>query len=219
MTAISPPERQEAGALSAPRAITLAAGGGLAAGALAQLLSQAGGAVRALGAGTAIWVTIGLALAMLIARGWRGRDRTAWACAAAGVYLLAWLLAYHALYALLDQPPLVGVWREAQHFVATVAPACLVLGFIATRALREGRLGDVCLALPLGWSLAETLYAAQRGPGIALVVGVPTILVALLPLLLVRDRRKRASTLVLGAAASTAVVYLLFSPVLGILNR
>jgi len=211
-------ERDDGRGLSAGRAVAQAAVAGLAMGAVAQLCSQGGEAARELGASTAVWVTVGFVLTWLTARAWTGRDRAAWACVIAAGYLFAWLLAYHALFAILDHVPNSAVWGEAQRFVAAVAPACLILGLVATASLRDSIVGDICLAVPLGWSLPEVVLAARDGWTYALVVGVPTLLAGLAPLLLARDRRGRVSTVVIAALATGLVVYLLSSTVLGVLN-
>ena len=212
-------EREGGHGLSAWRAVTQAAVCGLAVGAVAQLLDQGSGAIHELGGGTAFWVTIGFVLTRLTAHAWTSRDRAAWACVVAAAYLFAWLLAYHALYAILDHAPAVVVWEEARRFVAAVAPACVILGLVATASLREGLVGDICLALPLGWSLPAAASAAHQGWSYALVMTVPMLLAGLTPLLLARDRRWRGATVVGTALASVLVVYLLYSPILDVLNR
>jgi len=76
-----------------------------------------------------------------------------------------------------------------RYWLAAVAPACLVLGYIATESLRKDLLGDICLALPLGWSLSEIYSNARLDAAHIAVVSIPTFLVASLPLLALRRRR------------------------------
>ncbi len=197
----------------ASRALAIAIVAGLPAGATAQLLGYAGGAPWYLGAGMAFWVTLGFLVTRRTAQVWAGRDRTAWACVVMAAYLFTWLLAYHVLYALLEHAPAVVVWDETRLWVAAVAPACAVLGVAATLSLRQGLAGDVCMALPLGWSLPEVVLAVQHGWSSALVAGLPTLLAGMAPLYVARTRRRRWSTVIVVALAGGLVLYVLFSPI------
>jgi len=161
-------------------------------GLIAQYLRQKPGAndaFMALGGSTAIWVSIGFVLARQIASARPARDRIAWVSVAAA-YLFAWLIAYHALLGHRDRLDFAQVWPQMRYWLAAVAPACLVLGYIATESLRKDLLGDICLALPLGWSLSEIYSSFRVGGSHIAVVSLPTLLVASLPLLALRRRPK-----------------------------
>lgn len=164
-------------------------------GLIAQYLRQKSGAddaFMALGGSTAIWVSIGFLLARQTASARPARDRVAWVSVASAAYLFAWLIAYHALLGHRDHLDFAQVWPQMRYWVAAVAPACLVLGYIATESLRKDLLGDICLALPLGWSLSEIYSSARAGGAHIAVVSFPTLLVASLPLLALRRRPKWA---------------------------
>ncbi len=181
---------------------------GALAGVAAQLLREVPyEPASALGGGWAIWVTLGYVTTRHTSRIWRGRDRAAWACVVAAAYLFAWLFAYHALFGLRWGLPLADAWLEARRWVVAVAPACAALGLIATGSLREGLLGDVCLALPLGWSVPEAASGLQNGGGYVAAVTMPTLAVAALVLITARERRWNGRTLVVATLASGAVFY------------
>ena len=184
---------------------------GLGVGVLAQVLRESDSeAVSTLGGGTALWVTIGFLLARRVARTWQGPDRPAWACVAVAAYLLAWLLGYHALFAVHEHLPGDAAWVEARYWVAAVTPACIVIGLAATWSLRPGLLGDVSLALPLGWSLPEAYLGIERGWTFAAVVAVPTIVAGLTAVAVARDRRRNAVTITFAALAIGLVGYLAY---------
>ena len=160
-------------------------------GLIAQYLRQdngADGALMTLGGGMAIWVAIGFLLARRTAGARPARDRIAWVSVTAAAYLFAWLIAYHALLGAREHLGFAQVWPQMRYWLVAVAPACLALGFIATESLRKDVLGDICLALPLGWSLPEIYSNARLGGAHIAVVSIPTLLVASLPLLALRRR-------------------------------
>jgi hypothetical protein len=164
---------------------------GVLTGLIAQYLRQktgAGDAFMALGGSTAIWVSIGFVLARQTAAVRPARDRIAWVSVAAAAYLFAWLIAYHSLLGIRDHLDLAQVWPQMRYWLVAVAPACLALGFIATESLRKDLLGDICLALPFGWSLPEIYSSVRVGGSHIPVVSIPTLLVASLPLLALRRR-------------------------------
>lgn len=176
--------------------VWLLVGGIACAGALVGLVAQilrqhkeANDAFMALGASTAVWVTIGFLLVRWAARKWPYRDRAAWASVAAAAYLFAWLIAYHTLFGIREHLDFAQVWPQIRYWLAAVAPACLAMGFIATESLRKDLLGDICLALPLGWSISEIYSNARLGSAHIAVVSIPTLFVASLPLLALRRRK------------------------------
>jgi hypothetical protein len=187
---------------------------GALAGLIAQYLRQklgANDAFMALGGSTAIWVTIGFLLARQTASSRPARDRIAWVSVAAAAYLFAWLIAYHTLLGIQYHLDLAQVWPQVRYWLAAVAPACLVLGYVATESLREDLLGDICLALPLGWSLSEIYSSARVSSARIAVVSLPTLLVASLPLLALRRRPKWSLlTVVLTVLAVGVLFHLLF---------
>jgi hypothetical protein len=183
-------------------------------GLLAQYLRQklgAGGAFAALGGSTAIWVSIGFVLARQTAAFRPARDRIAWISVAAAAYLFAWLVAYHSLLGIRDHLDLAQVWPQMRYWMVAVAPACLVLGFIATESLRKDLLGDICLALPLGWSLSEIYSSARVGGDHIAVVSIPTLLVASFPLLALR-RRWWSLLIVIGVVLVVGIPFHILYP-------
>jgi hypothetical protein len=209
---------EQAGNLSAevrhsfriPAVLAITAIVGVVVGAVAQLLTSASGAVSALGASTAIWVTIGFVLVAGVAKRWSGRDRLPWTCVVMAAYLYGWLLAYHAMYGLIKGPPVMTVWGESRLWVAAVAPACVGLGCLAVGSLRSGVAGDMCLAAPLAWSLPEAVRMISGGWSHGLLLAVPTLLVAAIPLAATRRRRWSPTvvtmTALLGGAALMVVI-------------
>lgn len=196
---------------TAPRTLTHVTVIGLAVGALAQMLtiSESRGAVAALGASTAAWVTIAFLLAVRTARSWSDRDRWAWTSVVTAAYFYCWLIAYHLLSAAIEGVPPWMVWAEARVWVVAVAPACALLSLLAIGSLRTGRLGDMCLAAPLAWSIPEVVQAAYDGWSFVVLITIPTLLAAVMPLHMVRGRRPRplvvTLTAALGGAAFTAL--------------
>ena len=190
---------------------------GVGFGAVAQLFTSSGSALQALGMSTAPWVTVGFVLASIVARRWTGRDRALWMCVLVALYLYGWLLAYHCLYALIEDVPAATVWAESRLWVAAVAPACLALGYVAVGSLRSGVVGDVCLAAPLAWSLPEAVGAAYTGWSQVLLVTVPLLLAAAAPLI-TRDRRWNPTIIVITALLGGAALMVVSAPVMRVLN-
>ena len=168
-------------------------------------------ALSTLGGATAIWVTIGFVLVQQAALAWPERDRIGWISVLAAAYLFAWLITYHATFALDDKLAFAQVWPEERYWIAAVAPACLIVGFVAGKSLSDGPLGNACLVLPLGWSLPEVYLSARDGTSYIAAVSIPTLIVALIPI--VRGRKRRWNFVVAGAAllVSAAIVYFLHS--------
>ena len=198
----------------------LAAIGGLAAGALAQLLGQTGSwfverhAIAYLGWSTAVWVSVGFLFAWPAARARSVVRGALWAGVTMALYLFAWLLAYCVVFGLCDSSGFWMLWRDERPFEIATIPVSVVIGFIAAGAWRPGRIGSACLAAPLVWSVPEMIQSLQPdwlfggawGPPrwqYALALGLPTLLVALIPV--VRARRRIdwlvfAATVIVGGA-------------------
>jgi hypothetical protein len=191
--------------------VGMACAGGLMGFAAETLRASGNDALSTLGGATAIWITIGFLLAQQIARGRPAYDRIAWISVVSAAYLFAWLIAYHVLFGVLEHLSFAQVWPEARYWIAAVAPACLALGFVAVSSLRDDWLADVCLVLPLGWSLPEVYLSARAGVSYLALVSIPTLLVALVPIARARDRKWRL--LIAGAALlmGAVIVYLLHS--------
>jgi hypothetical protein len=197
--------------------------GGLASGALAQLLGQTGSwfaerhAIAYLGWSTAVWVSLGFLLAWPAARGRSVGCGTIWAGATMSLYLFAWLFAYCGVFGLCDPSGFWMLWRNERPFEIAAIPVSAVIGLIAAGAWRPGRLGSACLAAPLVWSVPEILQSLRPellfgpvyGPPrwqYALALGLPTLLVALIPM---ARARRRIDWLVFVATVVTggALVY------------
>jgi hypothetical protein len=164
----------------------------------AQVLRQISGPVMALGAATAPWLTVGFLFAVwttrfesaLRARTWLGIETMA-------VYLVVWLLSYHTTFAMRESVALAAGWREAAPWLVLAIPTCVVLGMGAAAANTDGVLGDVCLALPIAWSMPEIVSNVREGWSYALVVGVPTAVLALAPLSAVAQRNIKLTRVVI----------------------
>jgi hypothetical protein len=98
-------------------------------------------------------------------------------------YLLAWLLSYHGLFAVRESVGVFAAWREALPWLVIAGPMSVFLGLAAARSHKPGTLGDVCLALPLSWSLPEITESWQRGWWYSATVAIPIALLALFPAL------------------------------------
>lgn len=127
-------------------------------------------------------------------------------------YLLAWLLSYHGLFALRESVGLFAGWREALPWLVLAAPVCPVLGFVAALSHKSGILGDVCLALPIAWSLPEVIDSLAQGRSYSAIVGVPTVALALLPLVTV-GRHDVSLVTVVFASAMLGWMALAFGPI------
>ena len=162
---------------------------GVALGLVAQVLRQVPGQTMQFGAATAPWLSIGFALSV-----WAVRQRAP-GRALIG-YLLAWLVAYHLLFAWGQSVPLSAAFREALPWLVLALPVCAVLARAARFATTSGVLADLCLALPLAWSVPETLENAQRGDA---AVAAAIALLAFLPVAASHRRDVRILTVVIGA--------------------
>jgi hypothetical protein len=170
---------------------------GLLLGITAQFLRQSDGPLLVIGGSTAPWLTIGFVIAVLVTRGSRSfRAAGVLGAETLAIYLFAWLLSYHGLFAVREAVGLWAGWREALPWLVVAAPASLVLGFVAALAHRSGVLGDASLALPIAWSLPEIFENLDRGSYIA-SVAVPILIVALVPIVAVRRRDVSPATVLL----------------------
>jgi hypothetical protein len=199
---------------STARILALVALAGLVLGITAQLLRQMGGPVMDLGAATAPWLTVGFLLAFWTT--WRRdalREASGLGVATMAVYLFVWLLAFHATFAIRESVTLAAAWREAAPWFLLAGPVSVVLGVAASVAQKRGVAGDVCLALPIAWSMPEIADNSKQGWSYALVVALPTAALALMPVIAVA-RRKVRLVLVVVAWALFAIMGLALLPVL-----
>jgi len=132
-------------------------------------------------------------------------------------YLLAWLLSYHGLFALRESVGLFAGWREALPWLVLAPPVCPVLGFVAALSHKSGILGDVCLALPIAWSLPEVIDSLAQGRSYSAIVDIPTVdiptvALALLPLVTV-GRHDVSLVTVVFASAMLGWMALAFGPI------
>jgi hypothetical protein len=207
----------------------VAGAGGLIAGAVAQLLGQWGdsfgsrNALAYLGWATAVWVSVGFLFAWPAARGRTLASGVLWAGSAMALYLFAWLFTYCAVFGLFDSAGFLTLWRDELVYEIATIPASAVIGLIAAGASRPGRTGSACLAAPLVWSAPELIQSVKPdwlfgpvwGPGrwqYMLALGLPTLLVALLPTL--RPSRRinwvaYVATVVIGGAGAFFALRLL----------
>jgi hypothetical protein len=197
---------------SIARNLALVALAGLVLGITAQLLRQIGGPVMALGAATAPWLTVGFLLAL-----WTTRRNTSLpeasglGVATMALYLFVWLLSYHATFAIRESVTQAAAWREAAPWLLLAGPVSVVLGVAAAVAHKPGVVGDVCLALPIAWSMPEIAGNSKQG-WYALVVALPTAALALMPVLAVVRREVRLVRVVV-ACGLFAIVGLALLPV------
>jgi hypothetical protein len=183
-------------------------------GLLAQVLRQIVGPFMDIGAATAPWVTIGFVIAVWATRRSLPRGTaTAVGIGAMAAYLFAWLIAYHALFAVRESVGLAAGWREAAPWLVVAVPACLILGWIAARSHERGILGDVCLASPIAWSVPEIVYSVRQGSSGSAVVAAVIGALALLPLVLAAGRDVRLARVAL-AAVTLGALALAVSPIL-----
>jgi hypothetical protein len=172
---------------------------GIALGLVAQILRQVPGQTMEFGAATAPWLSVGFALAV-----WAGRRRGAGRVLYG--YLLAWLVAYHLLFAVGQSVAISAAAREALPWLVLAVPVCTVLAPIATRARVAGVIGDLSLALPLAWSVPEVFENAQRGDA---AVAALIALLALSPIAASQRRDIRIRTLLIGVVVLGGLAVLL----------
>jgi hypothetical protein len=187
---------------------------GILLGLVAQVLRQIVGPFMDIGAATAPWVTVGFVIAVWATRrSDAGRTASAVGIGAMAAYLFAWLVSYHALFAVRESVGFAAAWREATPWLVAAGPACLILGSIAARSHKRGILGDVCLASPIAWSVPEIAYNVRQGStgsaAVAAVIGA----LALLPLVLAAGRDVRLVRVAL-ASVTLGAVALALTPVL-----
>jgi hypothetical protein len=183
---------------------------GLLFGVTAQFLRQIGSPLMILGAAIAPWVSIGFLLAVWTTRS-SGTLRTGSLLGAEtmGAYLLAWLLSYHGLFAVRESVGLFAGWREAFPWLVVAVPACSVLGFAAALTHRSGILGDVCLALPITWSLPEVIGSLKQGWSYSLTIAIPIAALAVLPLVTAGRRDVSVVTVVFASVMLGGVAFAL----------
>jgi hypothetical protein len=170
---------------TAPR-LALVPLAGVLLGVLAQLLRQVEGSAMALGGATAPWLTIGFLIAVLASRQRDSfRAASGHGVATAAVYLLTWLASYHATFAIRESVTQAAAWREAAPWLLLAGPVSAALGVAAAVTHKEGALGDLCLALPVAWSMPEVLLFLWQGWVHVIVVALPTVILAFSPFLAV----------------------------------
>ena len=192
------------------RVVTCALVAGLLLGFGAQLLRQIDGPVMKLGGALAPWLAVGFLLAIWASRERRFRAGSWLGIATMGIYLLAWLFAYHATFAIRESVAQASAWREAAPWVLLAGPVSIVLGVVAAATHRNGAVGDASLAVPIALALPELALFVKEGPSHIIVVALPTFLVALSPLLVVGRRdvnflRVAVACIMLGIAGLIAL--------------
>lgn len=174
-------------------------------GVFAKLLGSISGPPALLGAGVAAWVTSGFLLSRRAARGRPLIEGAVWGASTMGSFLGAWLLAYCIVFGAQQSAGFGAAWLNERVFFILSPPASGLLGLIASASWRHGWIGDMGVVAPLAWSLPEAGFAAMQGLPYALLVGVPILTIACLPLL--RDP-KRGRNWVLVAGTIVAGVLL-----------
>ena len=182
-------------------------------GLVAQVLRQIVGPLMDIGAATAPWVTIGFVIAVWATRrSYLLRNASAVGIGTMAAYLFAWLVSYHALFAVRESVGLAAAWREAAPWLVAAAPACFILGSIAARSHKKGILGDICLASPIAWSVPEIVYSVRQGSPAGATVAAVIGAVALLPLVFAAGRDLRLARVALASVA-LGTVALVLSPI------
>ncbi|QYR23762.1 hypothetical protein KZ483_13225 [Paenibacillus sp. sptzw28] len=181
-------------------------------GILAQFLRQVPGALMYLGASTAPWVMVGFLFAVSASRGVpTPRKAILVATGTIAAYLLAWLVSYHLLFVLRESVSLAAGWRQAAPWIVAAVPASPILGTIAALSHKRGILGDVCLAVPIAWSLPESLKSLTEGWLVGTAVITPVALfAAMLIHMAINERRVRAITLLATVVTLGALGIALF---------
>jgi hypothetical protein len=173
----------------------IAVGGfaGLCLGLFAQLLRESSNLqVTQLGGATAIWVTLGFLVVRTVAPHLPRTHRWVWTCIVMAAYLSIWLVAYYWLFGAHWNIGFDEIWQAKWQWAAFVPPASLFLGLAVVRSLRLDGPGRACLTLPLLWSLTDLRDAASGSFELAAVLGVPTLVAALVALVLaVRPQVRR----------------------------
>jgi hypothetical protein len=179
------------------RALGIVAIAGLVLGFVAQLLRQVAEPVMAVGAATAPWLTIGFLAAIWATRTVSSR-RKVLGFAATLIYLVGWIVSYHVTFAIRESVPLAAGWREAAVWLLLAGPVSVVLGIAAALTHERGVLGDVSLALPVAWSTPEVVDYVIQGWSYAVVVGLPTVVLAVIPFVAIEDRNVKAGRVVVA---------------------
>jgi hypothetical protein len=173
---------RQLGSCAATALLTLALVGALI-GAAAQLLRQGRGAVAALGASTAPWTSIGFLLAVRLVRARPFAERAVRGGMAMGSYLVGWLVTYHGLFAVRESVGLEVGWQQARPWLAAAVPVSAGVGLVVAASREGGRISEVCLAAPIGWSLPEIVGGVDRGWAYAALVSLPAAFLASIPAL------------------------------------
>jgi hypothetical protein len=186
---------------------------GLALGVNAQLLRQINGPLMALGGATAPWLTVGFLLAIWATRPTASvRHAARIGIATFAVYLVVWLISYHLTFSIRELIKISDAWREAAPWLLLAGPVSVVLGLAAAATHKNSALGDLCLGLPVAWSMPEITLYVREGWSLVIVVALPTVIVALSPLLVV-GRRDVKLLRVVVASGLFGVAGLAFLPV------
>jgi hypothetical protein len=160
-------------------------------GLFAQFLRQIPLALMYLGGSAAPWITAGFLLSVSASRGVpTTRDAISVAAGTVATYLVAWLVSYHLLFVLRESVSMAVGWRQAAPWLVVSIPASLSLGAIAALSHKHGILGDVCLAVPIAWSLPEFIGGLKQGwlAGTAIVVPAAVFAVLLIHMI-VKERQ------------------------------
>lgn len=162
--------------------------GGAILGAVAKLLGSVGSLVL-LGTGVAFWVSAGFLLARVAARHRGMLDGSVWAGTTMAVYLGVWLLAYTLVFGMQQSSGFGAAWLNERLFFILAPGASAIIGVIAAISLRGDWIGDAFLAAPIAWSLPEVWFAFRGGWQFVAAAAMPTVMIALLPLVSERFRR------------------------------
>ncbi len=151
-------------------------------GSLGRSFKSAGAPLVMLGMGTAVWVTVGFLIARRSAKDRTLLDGTVWAGTTMAVYLSVWLLSYTITFGLQQDGGFAAAWLNERAYFIVAPPVSAILGLVATLSWRHGWLGDVCITMPVAWSLPEVIRSLSMGWQHLLVVGLPALALASIPL-------------------------------------
>lgn len=185
---------------------------GAALGILAQFLRQLPEPWMSLGAAAAPWVMVAFAMGIWASSGdGPNHEKILWATGAIEAYLFAWLVSYHATFAVRESATIAGAWRQAWPYLLASVPASLALGGIGTFSHKGGILGDLCLAVPIAWTVPEAVGDMRYGGwSVASVVVPVAVLLILSAYAMTKERYVNGPALcgyALGMAALGMVLY------------
>lgn len=182
-------------------------------GILAQLIRQVPDPLMTLGASTIPWVTASYLLATFASKGLKSlRKAIVIGIVTTYIYLITWLFFYHLLFVLQENLSIEAGWRQIAPWLVAALLISPILGIVAAMTHKPGILGDMCLAVPIAWSLPEAFENLKDGWLDTLAIAIPIVVLVTLLIYIVKTERQVHVITLLAAVVILGLLAIVLYP-------